>query len=76
VNDPRLRPGTQHCKCPSCGEYFTTVKNFDLHRTGNAQNRRCRDPSTVVNRKGKAVFTRSADGLWARSGGAYLGGVK
>lgn len=66
--DPRLRPGTNHCLCPTCGQYFTNEKNFDLHRAGNAQDRRCVYPGLVVDKNGNARLRRRADGLWVRPG--------
>lgn len=66
--EPKLRPGTNHARCASCLETFTTVRAFDLHRAGNAQNRRCVPPLLVVDKFGIARLTRSAAGLWRRSG--------
>jgi hypothetical protein len=68
--DPRLRPGTKHCLCSACGEYFTTPANFDAHRQGNAQNRRCVNPATMTRKNGKPRFTLNARGLWASYGQA------
>ena len=69
--DPKLRPGTKHCKCAACGEYFTVVGNFDLHRKDGPKSRVCVDQSTLVNKKGKARLRRNAQGLWTGVGGIY-----
>lgn len=76
MTDPKLRPGTKHCKCAECKEYFTTVANFDLHRQGRAQNRRCVYPGDLVDNKGKARLRHNAAGLWAGTGGIYKGGQR
>ena len=80
--DPKLMPGTNHCKCAVCGEYFTTPDNFDLHRIWaekvgeNARTRVCRHPSTIVRgkgkSKGKARLHLNSKGLWAETGGVYI----
>jgi hypothetical protein len=73
MHDPKLPYGTKYCKCPSCGEYFTTVTNFDLHRAGPPENRRCIPPGKLVTEKGKARLRLNAKGYWSRTGGIYLG---
>ena len=30
--DPKLPPGTNRCLCATCGEYFSGVRAFELHR--------------------------------------------
>jgi len=75
-SDPKLGFGTNHCKCSVCGEYFTNVTNFDMHRRGTPTARYCVHPSKVTNRWGKAKLHKNAKGLWARTGGAYMGGRK
>ena len=72
MNDPLLRHGTKHCKCTGCGEYFTTPRNFDLHRTTVRGQRVCTPPGRVVNRKGKALLHRNGVGIWAKAEGAYI----
>jgi len=67
-SDPKLKPATKYCQCAACGEYFTNVYNFDMHRAGLGQNRRCIDPAELVNKKGKAQLQRNASGYWARMG--------
>ncbi len=37
----RLPPGTNYCQCPTCKGYFNSVRAFDFHRTGPAEDRRC-----------------------------------
>ena len=70
--DPKLMPGTNHCKCPTCGEYFTTPKNFDIHRSGKATARFCKEPGSLVDKHGKVRLRRNAKGLWAGANGVYL----
>jgi len=65
VSDPKLRPGTNHCLCSACGEYFTCDKNFQLHRSGRGSNRRCVNPSSIVDKRGIARLRRNDRGLWA-----------
>jgi len=65
ASDPRLGIGTNHCKCSGCGEYFTCDKNFQLHRRGQGTDRRCVDPSGIVDKKGIARLRRNDRGLWA-----------
>lgn len=33
--------------CSACGEYFSTVSNFDRHRRGPMTDRQCVDPASV-----------------------------
>ncbi len=65
MSDPKLGFGTNHCLCPKCGEYFTTVANFDAHREGKSQDRRCVDPATKRRKDGSARYRLNAQGLWA-----------
>ena len=38
----------KRCQCPGCGEYFSTVSNFDRHRKGkHGVDRHCVDPVSV-----------------------------
>ena len=74
MTDPKLRPGTRHCLCSDCGEYFTNVQNFDMHRRHTRTTSFCVHPSTLVSKTGKARLRRNAMGLWARPG--RLGGKK
>ena len=80
----KLPIGTKYCLCPACGEYFTNVVNFDLHRvwtmppkgvTRRASDVRCVDPEALVDKNGNARLRRNAKGCWARTGGAYMGPV-
>ncbi len=41
INDPRLPPGSNFCRCAACGVYFYNVKAFDKHRVGPGPDRRC-----------------------------------
>ncbi|MCL4780333.1 MAG: hypothetical protein KJ049_09090 [Gammaproteobacteria bacterium] len=57
----------KRCCCRGCGEYFSTVANFDKHRRNGA----CVDPATVgllVDHRGiwKGAPTRDAEGLVRR----------
>ena len=58
--DPKLRPGTNRCKCAACGEYFNSVYAFELHRRGDYSDRKCLNPEQMVN-KGMAI---SEAGFW------------
>ena len=73
--DPKLMPGTNHCKCAVCGEYFTTPHNFDMHRRRVSRNARTADcvyPGGITDKKGKARLHLNTRGLWASTGGAYI----
>ena len=61
MNKPKLTG--KRCKCPSCGEYFSTVSNFDKHRKGShADNdRHCVSPDSVG-------LEQNGRGLWAMPG--------
>jgi hypothetical protein len=63
--DERLGPGTNHCLCSACGEYFNSVYAFDGHRTGDYSDgtRRCLTPAEL-RAKG---WTHNARGLWITS---------
>jgi hypothetical protein len=38
----KLKPGGRICRCPACGEAFSGIKAFDIHRVGvHAENRSC-----------------------------------
>ena len=65
---PKPRPYSNECVCADCWERFSTERSFDMHRAGRAQDRRCVRPSLVVDKNGNARLTRSAAGLWRRSG--------
>ena len=55
-------------QCPSCGQYFSTVGNFDTHRTGafstgpnnSSPERRCMNAVEM----GEAGLTLSDRGVW------------
>lgn len=49
------------CFCPDCGEYFTTVRNFDRHLRGKRPI--CLDPASVG-------LERDAHGYWQMPGPA------
>ena len=72
MNDSKLRAGTKHCLCAECGEYFTTAKNFDLHRRSVRQKRVCLDPGRIVDKGGKARLRRNPAGLWTSAEPAYI----
>ncbi len=38
---PYLKPDSANCECCGCGELFKTVSGFDMHRTGEGEDRRC-----------------------------------
>jgi hypothetical protein len=38
----KLKPGGRICRCPTCGEAFSGIKAFDIHRVGvHGENRSC-----------------------------------
>ena len=71
MSDPKLPAGTNFCKCAACGEYFTTVANFDLHRRGDGITRACADPATLLKKDGSARLRLNGKGYWALPGGFH-----
>jgi predicted anti-sigma-YlaC factor YlaD len=71
MSDPKLTIGSNYCKCPACGEYFTNVANFDMHRRGDATARECINPAELVTKTGKRRLTLNARGYWSRPGGFH-----
>ena len=69
--DPKLPVGTNYCKCSACGEYFTNVGTFDMHRRGEATARECIEPAALLKKDGSARLTLNARGYWARPGGFH-----
>ena len=65
MHDPKLRPGTNFCKCAACGEYFTSDSTFRMHRAGAPEARVCRDPSKVLDKDRKPRLRRTDTGYWA-----------
>ena len=59
-----LKIGRRACQCGACREYFSSPATFDLHRTGAGLDRRCMDPSKVVDKKGIARLRLNGNGLW------------
>jgi hypothetical protein len=48
-------------QCPSCGEVFSSLAAFDLHRTGeHGVNRRCMTPKEIM----ALGQTKGAKGQW------------
>lgn len=58
MKDPKLKPGTNYCRCSACDEHFNSVFAFDMHRTGPANDRKClsraemREIGMSVNQRG------------------------
>lgn len=52
------------CKCPSCGEFFSTVSNFDRHRKGEHGQKVCVDPESV----GLLIGRRGDGTVWKMPG--------
>lgn len=52
------------CLCNSCGEYFSTVSNFDRHRTGPHGKKVCADPESV----GLVIGQRGKNTVWRMPG--------
>ena len=65
MSDPKLRPGTKYCKCPACGEYFTSDSNFLMHRAGAPEKRYCVHPSKVLGKDRKPRLRLTDTGYWA-----------
>lgn len=66
--DERLRPGTNHCKCAACGNYFTSDSSFQVHRVwaDNARTaRECRKPGAILDKDRKPRLRLNDRGLWA-----------
>lgn len=75
MTDPRLMPRTNHCLCSLCGEYFTTEKNYEMHRqtvSRKPYTRVCLDPATITTQNKKARLRRNSKGLWSGVDGAYI----
>lgn len=53
-----------HCGAAGCHRTFSTVANFDKHRTGDAEHRHCADPATVGLRLGTDQIWRGEPGTW------------
>jgi len=53
------------CRCGTCGEHFTTTRNFDRHRRGEYPARVCLEPSAVG-------LVLNADGFWTRPGNGRI----
>ena len=66
LSDPKLKPGTNFCKCSACGMYFGGVTAFDLHRVGVYTDRSCLAPSDVRDKKNRPVLRLNDRGYWIR----------
>lgn len=59
---------SDYCVCRSCGERFTTSRNFDRHRIGKydlhapGYGRRCKTPAELTS----SGLTKRPDGRWAQ----------
>ena len=62
--------GQEACHCcrrtGGCGEVFSTIRNFDAHRTGDPDDRRCLHPRSC---RPRMVVVREP-GVWGRPGPA------
>ena len=65
-SDVKLPPGTNFCKCGSCGSYFGGVGAFDLHRYGNSKDRACLPPSEVSDGQNRPLLRLNDRGYWVR----------
>jgi len=65
--------GTERrCQCPSCGEFFSTTRNFDSHRkTAEDGTRFCADPEDV----GLVIGRVAGNTFWKGRGKDELLGV-
>jgi hypothetical protein len=52
------------CYCGVCGEYFSTLSNFDRHRTGKHGSKVCADPASV----GLVIGSRGDGTVWRMPG--------
>lgn len=52
------------CKCSVCGEYFSTISNFDRHREGPHGKKVCVDPAGV----GLKIGSRGDGTVWMMPG--------
>ena len=68
MSDKMLPFGTNYCKCPSCGEYFSNEGTFDIHRSGVGRDRACTAPGSLRNKKGGPVLQQNKRGYWVRPG--------
>jgi hypothetical protein len=41
MDDPKVPPGRNFCKCAACGLRFLNVRAFDKHRAGPSRDRGC-----------------------------------
>lgn len=67
--------GTARCHCSACGETFTSISGFDLHRSGSRDRRfkqgECSDPAErglVLNDRGywRSPGERDYDDIFGR----------
>ena len=58
------KPHGNQAHCGSCHQTFSTVANFDKHRTGDAEHRRCVDPEAISLRIGVDLIWRGEPGTW------------
>ena len=65
-NDPKLRHGTDKCRCMACGEYFNSSYGFDEHRVGpwsrSGADRRC----LTIEEMRERGWALSATGHWIK----------
>lgn len=57
-----IQIGSNFCKCPSCGEFFSGANGFDHHRAGDhaAGTRHCVNPAEV----GMKIIQSPRGTLW------------
>lgn len=58
-----MKVGNKRCKCPTCGEYFSSVGGFDEHRVGKygvPGDRRC----LVDSEMRSAGLNKTSEGYW------------
>jgi hypothetical protein len=73
--------GLKMCHCSACHQTFSTVALFDRHRSFEGQHGSCRDPATLIDRKGNPVMVLTG-GVWRgpqmtpEQKAAKFGGVK
>jgi len=72
LNDPLLPPGTDKCRCPSCGEYFRSSGTFALHRVGSWENRGSNRRCLTVAEMESRDWLKDELGYWIRKKRLHL----
>jgi len=65
MSDPKLPFGSKYCKCPRCGQYFTSDYTFSMHLAGEPTARKCMDPARVLDKQRRPRLRLNDKGYWA-----------